>query len=293
MMIRPHICTLTSLIVLTSALTIAVASALPLIAQSPAPADSAQQVVAAAVAHALADSERRIPYLYRLDRKLPDRSEARDIVSTRDGLVARAVSVNGKPLTPEQRALDDQRLAKLLADPKEQQKRRAQQEKEAQRVRTMIRALPDAFLYEHDGTELSPEGASLRLKFRPNPDFDPPSRETLIFKGMEGHIWIHEADRRIVRLEAMLVDDVKLGFGIVATLHKGGRFRLEQSKLAGGRWETSHLTLDFTGRAFLFKSIKIKQEQNISGVRRVPDNLSLAEGIELLRKQGAEIAEKQ
>ncbi len=277
----------------TLAAAVALASVLPLAGQSPAPAESAQAVAAAAVANILADNEHRIPYLYRLDRKLPDRSEGRVIVSTRDGMVARAVSVDGKPLTPEQRALDDQRLAKLLADPKEQQKRRAQQEKEAQRVRGMIRALPDAFLYEHDGTEPSPNGALLRLKFRPNPDFDPPSRETLVFKGMEGRIWIHAEDRRMVRLEATLVEDVKLGFGLVATLHKGGHFRLEQSKLESGRWETSHLTLDFTGRAFLFKSIKIKQEQSISNVRRVPDNLSLADGIELLRKQDTEIAEKK
>ncbi len=277
----------------TLAATIALASALPLAGQSPPPAEAAQAVVKQAVDHALADSAHRIPYVYRLDRKLPDRSEARVIVFTRDGLVARAVSVDGKPLTPEQRALDDQRLAKLLADPKEQQKRRAQQEKDAQRVSGMIRALPGAFLYEHDGTESSSDGALLRLKFRPNPDFDPPSRETLVFKGMEGRIWIHADDRRLVRLEATLVEDVKLGWGLVATLHKGGHFRLVQSKVPGGRWETSQLKLDFTGRAFLFKSLKIKQEQSISNVRRVPDNLSLAEGIELLRKQDTEIAEKK
>ena len=277
----------------TVAAAITLASVQPLPGQYPAPAESAQAVVKQAVDRSLADSERRIAYLYRLDRKLPERSEARDIVTTRDGLVARAVSVNGQPLTPEQRALDDQRLAKLLADPKEQQKRRAQQEKEAQRVRAMIRALPDAFVYQHDGTEPGPSGILLRLKFRPNPDFDPPTRETLVFKGMEGNIWIHAEDRRIARLEAMLVEDVKLGWGLVATLHKGGRFRLEQSKLADGRWETSQLTLDFTGRAFLFKSLKIKQEQRISNVRLVPDNLSLAEGVELLRKQDTEIAEKK
>ncbi len=285
MQIRPLICALASFITL--------AGAQALSAQSPAPALSAQAVVKEAVDHALADSEQRVAYLYRLDRKLPERTEARDIVSTRDGLVARAVSLNGKPLTPEQRAQDDQRLAKLLADPKEQQKRRQQQEKEAQRVRTMIRALPDAFFYEHDGTEEGPNGAVLRLKFRPNSDFKPPSRETLVFKGMEGRIWIHAEDQRIAGLDAMLVEDVKLGWGLVANLHKGGRFRLEQSKLASGRWEISHMTLDFTGRAFLFKSIKVKQEQNISRVRRVPDNLTLAEGIELLRKQNGEIAEKQ
>ncbi|MGH9531271.1 MAG: hypothetical protein ACRD2Q_02700 [Terriglobales bacterium] len=262
-------------------------------AQSPIPQVAPQALVAEAVANALKDADARVPYLYRLDRKQLERSEARDIVSTRDGLVARTVAINGQPLTPQQRSLDDQRLDKLLADPKEQHKRRQQQEKEAQRVRSMIRALPDAFLYEHDGIEPGKDGALVRLKFRPNPEFDPPTRETLVYKGMEGHLWIHQHDRRIARLDAVLVEDVKLGWGLVANLHKGGRFRLEQDKLADGRWQTSQMTLDFTGRAFLFKSIKIKQEQSISNVRRVPDNLSLAEGIELLRKQNGEIAEKK
>jgi hypothetical protein len=262
-------------------------------AQSPAPEPPAQTLVKEAVAHALKDADAKVAYVYRLDRKQPERSEARDIVATRDGLVARLVSLNGQPLSAELRALDDQRLDKLLADPKEQSKRRQQQEKEAQRVRGMIKALPDAFLYQHDGIEPGPDGALVRLKFRPNPEFEPPTRETLVYKGMEGQLWIHEHDRRIARLEATLVEDVKLGWGLVANLHKGGRFRLEQRKLADGRWQTSQMTLDFTGRAFLFKSLKIKQEQSISNVRRVPDDLTLAQGIELLRKQNGEIAEKK
>lgn len=277
----------------TLAVAAALSSQVALSAQSPAPQTAPQAIVSEAVANALKDADARIAYLYRLDRKQPERSEARDIVTTRDGLVARTVSINGQPLTPEQRVLDDQRLDKLLSDPKEQHKRRQQQEKEAQRVRSMIRALPDAFLYEHDGIEPGQEGALIRLKFRPNPEFEPPTRETLIYKGMEGHLWIHEHDRRIARLDAVLVEDVKLGWGLVASLHKGGRFLLEQRKLPTGRWETSQMKLDFTGKAFLFKSLNIKQEQTISNVRRVPDNLSLAQGIELLRKQNGEIAEKK
>jgi hypothetical protein len=50
------------------------------------------------------------------------------------------------------------------------------------------------------------------------------------------------------------------------------------------------MTLDFTGKALFFKSIKIKSTDVTSNYRRVPDHLSLAQGMELLKQQESEIA---
>ena len=270
---------------------LAVAGAAP--AQAPTPGADAQELVHKVIARELAEGEKPRPYIYRLRREGPEGSWTRDIVDTREGLVSRLIASNDRPASLEERAKDERHLERLLQDPGEQRKRKERQEKDAEQVRKLLRALPDAFLYDYAGTEPGPHGDLLRLKFRPNPQFDPPSRETIVYKGMEGTMMVEPRDLRVVRIDATLFEDVTLGWGLLARLHKGGRFTLEQSLLPDGNWETTRMTLDFSGRAFLFKTLRIQSKQSISDFRPAPANLSLAEAIELLKKQDAAVAERK
>ena len=259
----------------------------------PAPAESAQGLVRKVIDRELAAEEKPLQYLYRLRREGREGSWIRDIIETRDGLVSRLIATNDRPATTEERAKDDRRLEHLLTHPDEQRKHKQRQEKDAEQVRKLLRALPDAFLYEYDGAEAGPHGELARLKFRPNPDFEPPSRETIIYKSMEGTMVVEPRDLRLVRMDASLIEGVTLGWGLLARLNKGGRITLEQSLLPDGEWQTTRMTLDFTGKAFLFKTIRIKQKQSITDFRPAPTGLSLAEGIELLKKQDTAVAEKK
>jgi hypothetical protein len=264
-------------------------------AQTSAPAESAQELVRKVIARELEKVEKPGRYIYRLRREGPEGSSSttRDLIDTRGGLVSRLIATNDRPPTTEERARDDRRLEKLLADPEEQRKHKQRQEKDAEQVRRLVRALPDAFLYEYDGTEPGPHGELVRLKFRSNPRYDPPSRETIIYTGMEGTMVVEPRELRLVRMDATLIEDATLGWGLLARLNKGGRFTLKQALLPDGEWVTTRMTLDFTGKAFLFKTIRIKQKQSISDFRPAPAGISLAEGIELLKKQGASVAERK
>src|SRR5574341_754038 len=281
------------------ALTLAAAGVLVLSSRAqtsaPAPTETAQELVRKGIARELAEDEQPRRYIYRLRREAAEGSSSttRDILDTRDGLVSRLVATNDRLPTAEERTKDDRHLEKLLAHPEEQRKRKHRQTQDAEQVRKLLRALSDAFLFEQDGTEPGPHGELARLKFRPNPDFDPPARETIIYKGMEGTMVAEPRDLRLVRMDSSLVESVTLGWGLLARLNRGGRFTLEQSLLPDGEWQTTRMTLDFTGKAFLFKSIRIKQRQTITDFRPAPADLSLAEGIELLKKQNAAVAEKK
>ncbi len=262
---------------------------------APAPSETAQELVRKVIARELAEQEKPRPYIYRLRREVAEGSSSttRDILDTRDGLVSRLVATNDRPPTAEERAKDDRHLEKMLANPEEQRKRKHRQNEDAEQVRKLLRALPDAFLYDYDGSEPGPHGDLVRLKLRRNPKFDPPTRETIIYKGMGGTMVVEPRDLRLVRMDSALVESVTLGWGLLARLNKGGRFTLEQSRLPDGEWQTTRMTLDFSGKAFLFKTIRIKQRQTITDFRPAPANLSLADGIELLRKQNAAVAEKK
>ena len=51
-------------------------------------------------------------------------------------------------------------------------------------------------------------------------------------------------------------------------------------------WEVTRLSLEFTGKILLFKNLVIQSDEVFSDFRRVPRNLTIVQGIELLEKEG-------
>ncbi len=125
-------------------------------------------------------------YRYRDWRQTPDGSKTKEMVETRDGVVAKLIAINDHPLTPDQRKAEEDRLQNLLAHPELQQQKKKEQEQDADRVKKMFRELPNAFNYEYAGVEPGGTGELIHLKFKPNPNYNPPSRETAVFKAMAG-----------------------------------------------------------------------------------------------------------
>jgi hypothetical protein len=52
------------------------------------------------------------------------------------------------------------------------------------------------------------------------------------------------------------------------------------------------MNLKFTGKILLFKKLDIESQETYSGFRSVPADLTFAQGVELLKKQQEEIAQK-
>ncbi|HEV8525080.1 MAG TPA: hypothetical protein VGQ71_11310 [Terriglobales bacterium] len=233
-------------------------------------------------------------FMYRLRSQNQKGTVTKDLVETKDGLVARVIAINDRPLSDAQRQREDQRLQRLVDDEKQRAEKLKRQKEDEVRVTRMVRALPDAFLFEYDGVEPSPNGVLLlRLKFKPNPKFDPPSRELQVYTGMEGTMLIDQRYERLARIEATLVRDVKFGWGIIGHLDKGGHFMVAQSNIGNGVWRTTEMDLNFTGKVLLFKSLKIQSHDAASHFRRVPEQLSFVEGVALLNRQNGQLAEKQ
>ncbi len=208
-------------------------------------------------------------------------TETRQVVETRDTVLARLLAINGKPLTPSQREKEDKRLARLANDPSALADKRKQQREDEKRVRNMVGALPDAFNYEYAG---APQGDLVTLKFTPNPNYDPPSRELQVYTGMEGDMVIDLRADRIKKIDGTLFREVSFGWGILGRLNRGGKFIVEQAEINAGDWEPVHMVLDFTGKVLLFKSLRIKSDETSSDYRHVPGDLTVAQGLEMLKK---------
>ena len=262
---------------------------------STAPAD----LVRKAVQNEVGSSPDRLKFMFRQFKDTPHGSETKLIVETRDASAGLLVAINGKPLTPEQRQQEEARLQNLINNPDALAKKRKSEKEDTQNTERILKALPDAFLYEYDGTEtgrtgLGKDGDELvRLKFRPNPKYDPPTHTEQVLTGMQGSMLIDATEYRLAKIDGMLFKQVGFGWGILGHLDKGGRFLVEQGDVGDKHWEVTHMTLDFTGKVLLVKSLKIKTNELYTDFHPAPPDLTFAEGVEFLKKQPTAMGKNQ
>jgi hypothetical protein len=231
-------------------------------------------------------------FMYRNRVEYKNHSITREEIETPQGGLGRTIAINGQPLTPEQRAKDNQKLAKFANDPEARRKRQESNKEDDQRDALMLTSLPDAFLYTYAGMERGPNGDDLvHLTFKPNPSFNPPNHETRVYQGMQGDMLIDQKAMRIAKIDGTLFKDVDFGWGILGRLYKGGKFIVEQRDVGGGKWETVRQTLEFTGKILMIKPLTIWSTETATDFRPVPANITTAQTLDLLHKSDETVAQ--
>ncbi len=236
-------------------------------------------------------------FLFRGTKTTPQGSTTRLYVETTEATAGLVVAYNGKPLTPDQRHAEEARVERFIHHPEELKKKREQERASAERTTRIVRALPDAFLFEFAGEEpgstgIGRAGATLvKLKFQPNPHYQPPSRVEEVLTGMQGYVLVDVVRYRIASIDGTLFKEVGFGWGILGHLDRGGRFVVHQQEVGDNLWEVSGMTLSFTGKILLFKNLSISSTETFSSFKRVPLNLTFSQALELLKKEESAMAE--
>ena len=251
-------------------------------ALTPADAQALVQRALATEARAAQDlSHVGHPMRYQLHKTSPRLSTTKEIVETKDGDVARLLSINGQPLNAADEQTEQARLQALIDNPGLQQHRKQSEDSDTARAMKVLRVLPTAFLYEFAGPVPGPDGMVEKFTFKPNPQFDPPDMETGVLTAMAGEIWIDPVEERVVRLAGSLQQDKELALGLVA-LDKGGWIEINQADVGGHQWRIVHLKLKMNTRV-VFKSKSSDSVQEYSQFAPLPADLSYKRAIEMLR----------
>jgi len=235
-------------------------------------------------------------FLFRGTRTTPKGSTTKLYVETREATAGLSIAYNGNPLTPEQRRDEEARVERFINNPEELKKKHEQERESAERTLRIVRALPDAFLYEYAGEEAGSEGIGragaplVKLQFRPNPRYQPPSRVEEVLTGMQGYVLVDAADYRIASIDGTLFKEVSFGWGILGHLDRGGRFTVHQQEVGDNLWEISSMSLSFTGKILLVKNLSIISTEVFSGFKQVPSDLTFAQALELLKKEESSTA---
>jgi hypothetical protein len=207
------------------------------------------------------------------------------------------IAYNGKPLTSAQRQQEQARVERFIIHPEELRKKREQERASAEHTMRIVRAMPDAFLFEYAGEEpgspsIGRAGEPLvKLKFQPNPRYQPPSHVEEVLAGMQGYVLVDPVRYRIASIDGTLFKEVSFGWGILGHLDRGGRFLVQQQEVGDNFWEISGMTLSFTGKILLLKNLSISSTETFFGFKRVRSDLTFAQALELLKKEESTTAD--
>jgi hypothetical protein len=236
-----------------------------------------------------------VKHMFRDRKQTPRGSQTKLYLETTEAMAGLLIANDDKPVSPEQMQNELNHLQHLVADRDDLRRKAKQEHEDAEHTLRIVKALPDAFLYEFDGTEPSQPnlgklgGDLVRLKFRPNPHYSPPSHIEQALLGMRGYLLIDKGAKRIARIDGTLFREVSFGWGILGHLDKGGSFVVEQAEVGDGTWQITRMRLNFTGKIMLVKNFTVKTEEIFCDFRRVPDSTTFAKGVELLKAEEAKL----
>ena len=268
------------------------------VGSAPLPSDPAE-LVRKVVQNEVSASNQSAHFEFRGTKSTPKGSVTKVYVETSDGTAGMAVAYDGRPLTDDQRRAERARIERFLHDPEELRKKRSQEREDADRTNRIVRALPDAFLYEYAGQQAGGSGIGfvggplLKLKFRPNPSYHPPSRVEEVLTGMQGELLLDPSRRRLASIDATLTKEVGFGWGILGHLDRGGRFVVHQQMVQDNSWEISLMQLRFIGKILLVKNLSVESTEAFDDFQPVPGNMTFAQAVEMLEKSGSSGAQKE
>lgn len=247
------------------------------------PTESAHDLVKDVVYNELQERRQVSLWQYRVDKSVGNQTTIEQEVETVSGPVSRVLARQGKPLDAAAQKKETDRLNNLLRNPAEQARMKQDHEAEEHRLERLIGAMPDAFLYTYDGTA----DGNLRLSFKPNPAYNPPTYETRVYHALSGEIWIQPGQKRLVKIDAQIVNEIEFGYGFFGRIEKGGRFQIARAQVAATRWKTTMVNVHISGRVVFFKSINRDQDVTRSGFKPMPSNTSVKDAVDLLNASPA------
>jgi hypothetical protein len=207
--------------------------------------------------HLDTDEFRQLGYMYvetRRDRKLDKAGqptgESVKILESYPGLPGeerweRVLSEDGKAIPPQELERRDrerqkhvEEYARRLAKDPEQMKAKEERER-ARRRRERAESIDDidrVFDVRMVGREALEGHDTILLALTPRHDAKPRTRAGGIMRNFNVRAWISESDYELVRLDAVAIDTVSIGFGLLARVHKGSKASFQRRKVNGESW---------------------------------------------------------
>ena len=180
----------------------------------------------------------------------------------------RLIAVNGKPLSPEQQAQEQQKLEATVVErqkesPQGRRQRIAKYEKERESDDLMMEQLTKALDFKLVGEQRLSAQDVYVLKATPRPGYKPPNAEAKVLTGMEGKLWIDKQTFQWVKVEATVIHPVSIG-GFLAEVEPGTHFELEKMPLVDSIWLPKHFAMKSRAKILFLFTRKSQADETYS-----------------------------
>ena len=176
----------------------------------------------------------------------------------------RVIERNGKPVSTAELAqqeaeyrqkVEDVRRRLAREDAEDRVSREHDEKLARQRAQMLIADVVNTLKFEVVRREMRNGVPAVAVAFAGRPEARPVTREGRTARVFKGTIWIHEAAREVMHVEATAIDDVTYG-GFIAKLYEGTSATLVRREIDRGVWMPTRVTLEGEARA-LFRKTKI------------------------------------
>ena len=253
--------------------------AVPVAGQSPNPAYvlTAGELVNGVIANELSDREHLRKWIFTIEKRAGKQTLTEVQVESKDGPLYRLLAIDGTALSPDEQRQDDARIARLMKDPRPLLKLKQAEDEDELKLQRLLSLMPHSFVYEYDGVEEN----LLRVKFRPNPDYVPPTYEARVVHSLAGTVLIDPDHKRLARVSGQLMNRVDFGYGLLGRIDSGS-VEFARVEVGPQQWKTALINIQFSGRAVLFKTVSKDQYERRSDFRAVSSDLSLSDAKDML-----------
>jgi hypothetical protein len=178
---------------------------------------------------------------------------------TIDGvLVNRVVARNGTPLTADEAKKEDERITKEVAKDKERreklQDRGRATNSRGDEIITASRILELGVFSNPRRVDLNGR-STIVADYAGDPQAKTHNPAETIIRDLVGTVWIDEADHALAHGEGHMLNDFKIGGGLVLDVHKGFSFTFQSVKINNEVWLPGVIDAKGSARYLLFGGI--------------------------------------
>ncbi len=169
----------------------------------------------------------------------------------------RLVERDGKPLSAKDQAKENEKFDKETKkreneSPEQRQKRLQQYEKDRQDERAFVREVLDAYDFKLIGEETLNRRKAWIIDGTPRPGFEARRKEAKMLPKIKPRFWIDQQDYTWSKLTGEITDTISFGW-VVARMHPGTRFELQQERINGEVWLPQRVDVHLDARVALLK----------------------------------------
>jgi hypothetical protein len=243
--------------------------------------------VAAVRVHLNTDEERQSGYAYRERTTEEKVDEAGRPVHTSvkvfevypglpgEDRYRRLIEQDGKPVSPDTLASGDRVRQKAVESYARSISTDAGRQEDARRRgkdrREVEAAIDDLFrIYEIQlvGRESIDGHDTIVAALTPRAGVKPQTDDGKMMRHFKARAWVSDPDYEVVRVEISALDDLSIGWGLFARVHKGASATYQRRKVNEEVWLPERVTWNGSGRLFLLKRLRMRGVSEFSGYRK-------------------------